>query len=383
MLLSIEIMITFPLTPPISPHSSLLSSVLTPHSSLQSSLLNPQSSKLRPLPTILVTIVFGYLVLVTGKPIIMPVVVAAFIATIINPLVVRLENWKINRMVATIAILVTGLMFIPLFVFVVFKQGEAIAADLPEITGKLNTWYQGIILFLDQQLGINAVEQAEYIQQGIERLFSSSGALIQGTMNATANMLAYFALMPIYIFFMILYKERFSDFLIAMHEPDERNRVDDMIEKVEGVVQNYVAGLALVVAIMAVLNVTGLLLLGIPYAVFFGILAALLAIIPYVGVLVGAVPPLLIALLMTDSLFYPAGVIVLFVIVQTLEGNVITPKIIGEKVSVNALAAILALVVGGFLWGAVGMILSIPLLGVAKVVLKTTKGGRPWAELMG
>ncbi len=330
----------------------------------------------------LVAIVFGYLVLTTGKPILMPLVVAAFLAIILNPLVRWLEKWKMNRMVAIIAILLIGLMFVPLFVFVLYKQGVAIAEDLPEITEKFMAWYQGIILFLDQRLGINATEQAEYLQQGIERIFSSSGSLLQGTMNASANMLAYLALMPVYIFFMILYKERFSGFLISMYKPDERNKVEEMIDKAEGVIQNYVAGLALVVSIMAILNVTGLLILGIPYAVFFGILAALLAVIPYIGVLIGAVPPLLIAFLMTDSLFYPIGVIVLFIVVQTLEGNFITPKVIGDKVSVNPFAAIVALVAGGFIWGAVGMILAIPLIGVAKVVVNTMKDGRAWVELL-
>jgi predicted PurR-regulated permease PerM len=313
----------------------------------------------------------------------MPLVVSALFAIIINPLVVRLEKWNINRIAAIIAILLIGLMFIPLFVFIVYKQGVAIAADLPEITIKFNEWYQGIILFLDQRLGINAAEQAKYIQQAIERLLSSSGALIQGTMNVTANMLAYISLIPIYIFFMVLYRERFNEFLIVMHTPAERDQVDDTIEKVEAVVQNYVAGLALVVTIMAILNVSGLLILGIPYAVFFGILAALLAVIPYVGVLIGAIPPVLIALLMTDSLFYPLGVVVLFIIIQTLEGNVITPKVIGDKVSVNPFAAIVALIIGGFLWGAIGMILAIPLLGIAKVVLGTTKAGRAWVGLVG
>lgn len=335
------------------------------------------------LATTLVTIVFAYLVLVTGKPILMPLVISAFLAIIVNPVVVRLEKWNINRIVAIIGVLLIGLMFIPLFLFIVVKQGVAISADLPEITGKFNEWYQGIILFLDQRLGVNAVEQAEYIQQGIERLLSGSGALIQGTINATANMLAYLSLIPIYIFFMVLYKERFYEYLIAMHAPDERDSVDHTIGRVEKVVQNYVAGLALVVTIMAILNVSGLLILGIPYAVFFGIFAALLAVIPYVGVLIGAIPPVLIAFLMTDSLFYPVGVVVLFIIIQGLEGNVITPKVIGDKVSVNPFAAIVALIIGGFLWGAIGMILAIPLLGVANVVLSTTRGGRPWVGLMG
>lgn len=366
----------FFLTPHLSPSP-------IPHSSPQSPILNPQFSKLLRLAATLVAIVFGYLILTTGKPILMPLVVAAFLAVIVNPLVVRLERWKFPRMLAILLIMLLVVMLVPLFGFVLYKQGVAIAEDLPEITEKFVNWYQGLVLFLDQRLGIDTTDQAAYIQQGLEQLFSSSGTFIQRTMNATANLLAYLALIPVYIFFMILYRERFSSFLIALHKPDERDQVDDMIGKVEGVVQNYVAGLALVVTIMAIMNVTGLLILGIPYAVFFGILAALLAVIPYVGVLIGAVPPLLLALLMTDSLFYPIGVIVLFVIVQTLEGNVITPKIIGDKVSVNPLAAMVALVVGGFLWGAIGMILSIPMLGVAKVVVANVRGGKPWAELIG
>jgi predicted PurR-regulated permease PerM len=86
---------------------------------------------------------------------------------------------------------------------------------------------------------------------------------------------------------------------------------------------------------------------------------------------------------MTDSLFYPIGVIILFVMVQSLEGNVITPKIVGDKVSINPLAAMVALVIGGFVWGAIGMILSIPLTGVLKVILKSMKGGQAWADVLG
>ena len=139
----------------------------------------------------------------------------------------------------------------------------------------------------------------------------------------------------------------------------------------------------MVVIIMAVLNVGGLLLIGIPYAVFFGIVAALLTIIPYVGIIIGSIPPIVIALIMTDSLFYPIAVIILFVVVQTLEGNFITPKVIGSKVSVNALAAMVALVIGGFLWGAIGMILSIPITGILKVILQQSPKTRPWALILG
>ena len=134
---------------------------------------------------------------------------------------------------------------------------------------------------------------------------------------------------------------------------------------------------------MATLNTVGLLLLGIKHAFFFGGLAALLTIIPYVGILIGSTLPILFALATTDSLWYPLGVLMVFVFVQFLEGNFITPNIIGNQVSINPFAAILGLFIGGMLLGVIGVIFALPILAILKVICDEIDSLKPIGYVLG
>lgn len=125
------------------------------------------------------------------------------------------------------------------------------------------------------------------------------------------------------------------------------------------------------------------MLLDIQHAVFFGVLAAVLTIIPYIGIFIGSLLPILFALVTKDSLWYPLGVALVFWFVQFLEGNFITPNIIGGRVSINPFAAILALFFGGMIWGPLGMILSIPVLAIIKVIFDVVKPLQPYGFLLG
>src|SRR5690606_21676847 len=115
----------------------------------------------------------------------------------------------------------------------------------------------------------------------------------------------------------------------------------------------------------------------------FGILSGILTIIPYVGIFIGAALPTLMALITKDSAWYAVGVIGVFAVVQFLEGNFITPRVTGSKVSINALAAIIALLLGGKMLGIAGMILAVPAIGILKIVLSYSKRLKPFVILLG
>ena len=104
--------------------------------------------------------------------------------------------------------------------------------------------------------------------------------------------------------------------------------------------------------------------------------------IPYVGITIGATFPALVALLTKDSGWYALGVIAVHGIVQFLEGNFITPKITGSKISINALAAIVALLVGGKIWGIAGMILAVPTVGILKILISYSTSLKPFVILL-
>ena len=178
--------------------------------------------------------------------------------------------------------------------------------------------------------------------------------------------------------FRSLYREKLRVFFENMTPGGDMKWKGD----VEGVVRGYISGLAIVVFIAGVLNSIGLLILGIDHAIFFGFLSGCLTIIPYVGIAIGATLPAILALITKDSMWYAVGVVGVHGFVQFLEGNFITPKITGSRISINAMAAILALLIGGKIWSIPGMILAVPTIGIVKILLSYSKSFKPLASLM-
>jgi predicted PurR-regulated permease PerM len=191
------------------------------------------------------------------------------------------------------------------------------------------------------------------------------------------------ALIPIYIFFFLFYREKYKKFIFRITPDDKMKRVNRVIENIQELVQSYLSGVLIVVAVLSVLNSVALLIIGVPYAIVLGILAAVLNIVPYVGVLAGSLIAASIAFITMDSIWYTVAVLASMTFIQFLDNNFITPNITGSKVSINPLAAIIALITGGILWGVPGMILFIPFAGILKAILDSIEELSPYGYLIG
>ena len=156
-----------------------------------------------------------------------------------------------------------------------------------------------------------------------------------------------------------------------------------MLTKVYNIQRNYLLGLTKVIFIVGTLNTIGLLILGITNPIFFGFLAAILLLIPYIGILIGSLIPAVIALATKDSAWYAFGVIAIFGFIQFLEGNFITPKITGSKVSINAFIAILSFILFSMLWGVEGMIVALPITATIKIVFDNVPKYQAYGFLIG
>jgi predicted PurR-regulated permease PerM len=110
------------------------------------------------------------------------------------------------------------------------------------------------------------------------------------------------------------------------------------------------------------------LLLGVPHAILFGFIASILTFIPYIGIIVGSLLPITMAWITYDSIWYPVSIVAIFTVVQYLEANVIFPVAVSSRLNVNTLIMLLAIFVGGLLWGVTGMILFVPFVGIAKLI---------------
>lgn len=335
-------------------------------------------------PLILIGLSLFVVILSYGKFILMPLAFSAFIAMMLNPIIRKFESWRMGR-AASIIILLTLLVVLLSGVLTLFTTQFVQFADrIPEVTEKLKSLSANGLTFLEETVEISEEQQTEYIQKGVDKLIDSSGNFFSSILTLTTDAFKVFGLLPIFIFFMLYYKEMYLVFFKkVLQNKSSHSEVEDLIERVQEVTQNYLVGLLSVIGILAILNTTGLFIIGLEHAIFFGVFASLLAVIPYIGIIIGALPPLLFALLLGDSLLTPVFVVIVFAVVQFLEGNFISPKIVGSKVSINPFVAIIALIVGGEIWGVAGMILFVPLIGILRVIFSEIQDLKPYGYLLG
>ena len=155
-----------------------------------------------------------------------------------------------------------------------------------------------------------------------------------------------------------------------------------VLGKVRYVIKVYILGLFIEMAIVAVMNCTGFLILGVKYAFLLGVIAALLNVIPYLGIFSACV----ISLLITSTTNTPGtvvGVGIVLLVVHLIDANIILPKVVGSKVKINVLATLLSVLVGNALWGIAGMFLFIPLIAVVKIIFDSAEELKPWGLLLG
>ncbi|MGY2134743.1 AI-2E family transporter [Hymenobacter sp. HD11105] len=315
--------------------------------------------------------------------VLLPLTFAALFTILLLPLCERFERWGLARVFAIILCLLLVIVALAAIVFAFGSQIAQFKAEIPKLQDRLVQYFDEIQQMLAQRFGIQPISKDELIDSSLQTAKKQAGGYLGATLNTTVDVLSVLTLVPIYMFCFLYYRDHIRQFMFRFVSPEKRTAVLHTVDSIRTVVQAYITGLLTVIVIVAILNAIGLLVLGVKFAIFFAVFASVLTIIPYIGILIGSALPALITLVETGSPLKALGVIGVFVFVQFLEGNFITPMITGSKVSINPMAAIIALILGGELWGTPGIIISIPLIAVIKVVLDSSKATEPFGFLLG
>ena len=315
--------------------------------------------------------------------ILLPLLFSAVFTLLLLPICRWLENRNVPRILAIILCLLL-LMAIFAGIIVAFaSQLTQFQSELPKLQVKMMEFFTEAQEWAHLKFGYQPMSVNDLKETTMKTLKKSGGSYLGTTLTTTTTALSNLAQVLIYIFCLLLYRDHLRQFMFRFVAPDKRTAVLHTVDNIQTVVQAYISGLLKVIVIVSILNGIGLLILDVKFAIFFAIFASVLAVIPYIGIMIGATVPAIITLVETGSPLQAALVIGVFVLVQFLEGNFITPMITGSQVSINPLAAILALILGNELWGTPGMILSIPLMAVIKVVLDANQVTEPWGFLLG
>ncbi len=322
------------------------------------------------------------ILLYIGASFFIPIVYGVFFAFLLKPLCDRIESIVRGRVLAilltflTVFLTIGGVItFFIVEIFEVVSEADGIMTSLRDSVLEVVNSFAALF-------GMGEREVFVMISDSVSNLTEAPIGLLTAGLSTSGEMLANFFLIVIYTFFFLLYSTALKRFTLGQMRGRIKLEGEATIREVQGVASNYLGGMLTVMLILGVLNSLGLYLIGVRFALVWGFLGALLAIIPYVGTFIGGLLPFLYSVATLDSFWQPIAVILLYIGVQSLEGNLITPKVVGNSVKINALAAVISLLFGALFWGIAGVILAIPLLAMVRVVLNHIDVTKPLALLL-
>jgi predicted PurR-regulated permease PerM len=334
------------------------------------------------LASLLIILFLGGYITIIGQSILSPIAFAALFSFLLLPISRWLERYISYIPLAIVLSMIIALL--PLIgLLVLFSvQFATVINDIPAIGRKLRSGLEQVISFVEQYVNLDTFSIEESLKSNFSQLIEAPLQILGQSLSSGSNILISILLTVLFTFFIMLYRTSFKNFFLMQFSRSKRDEAMVIMEQVERVLKEYLTGLLAVILILGVLNSIGLYLIGINYAAFWGFLAACLAIIPYIGTTLGGTFPFVYALATTGTLWQPAAVVLLYMSIQTLEGNFITPKVVGSSVSINPFAAIVFLFVGGMIWGVSGLILALPFVAVLKVVMEHIAPLQPVSELL-
>ncbi len=334
---------------------------------------------------VLLFLLLLFTLLYWGSSFLIPLALGSLLAMLLAPFTRQLERWKFPRLLASlVSVLLTVSIIITIF-SILINQLILLGRDLGSLEDRLPTMLENVYIYISDTFELSKEQQEGYLKNQLSLAAGGITNFATLLLRSLGGYLVNFMIVVTYSILLLLYRGRLKNFIIRLVRVQSREGVGEathIVEKTTQVASSYIAGIFIVVLILSVVNTAALYFIGIKHALFFGLLAGLLNLIPYIGSVMGSVFPVLYALLTHDtaSAAFIAGIY--FFVIQNVESYILTPNIAGAKVDLSPLATIFALLLGGFIWGVAGMVVFVPLLGIAKVVFDNVDELHPYGYLI-
>ncbi len=307
-------------------------------------------------------ILFTGVLMYVGKMLFIPLLLGLLIAIVLYPICRWLEMHKCPRSLAItaclliVAVLLGALLVLLFWQIILFgRDADALVRKLNETIPQLQEW------ITEKGIPMEKFDWNGNVTPSVRDFLSSFAA-------ATIDTLIMLFLTPVYTALFLYHRRSFVKFLQTIVPSAFQTNLAHILHQIIHTYFNYIKGMILVYLIVGILNSIGLMILGVRHAVLFGMLCAIMTIIPYAGIIISALLPITVVWLDTSNAWYPLGVIALFSFVQYLEANVIFPRVVGVSLNVSTFAILISIIAGGIVWGGAGMVLFIPAVAILKIV---------------
>ena len=294
-----------------------------------------------------------------------------------------MEKNKISKVLSIAISLIIAVGFIAGIIYFLSSQIAGFMQDIPSIKEHINEHFIALQHWIKDKIHISFQEQNEYLNEQANKLKETGTGYISHTFFSITEAVMLLILMPIYTFLLLFYKDHIRKFLFAVFKQQHTTGIQNVISQTKLMIRSYMVGLLIEMGIVATANSTGLALLGVKYAIFFGVLAAVLNLIPYIGMFTATLFTVLVSLTTTDNTSKIVWIVVIFYSIHIVDVNFLMPRIVASRLRINALISILGVVIGGTLTGISGLFLSIPAIGFIKIVCDEVEELKPWGMLLG
>ncbi len=299
------------------------------------------------------------------------------------PLCRFLEKIGINR---TLSSLMSTLVVFIVFggtLLIFITQANAFASEMPDLEEKVDSLIEHAQGGIESITSLTLSEQDAIIEEWSGEIIEKIEPFVTGFFGKVFSTAFSFLLVLIYVFLLLLYREKIFDFVMMYIAKSEEASAEETVTRISKVAFHYLWGRVQVILILGVLFFVTFILFGLPYALLFALFGAVITIIPYIGPLLSGVLPVLFSFVYFDStqkiVFFAAVVLA----IQLVESYVLEPLILGKEVKLNPMVVIISIVMGGIVWGLAGMILFVPIFAILKIISLDHPGLQPIAFLLG
>lgn len=308
-----------------------------------------------------------------------PLCIGGVLATVFLPFCNWIESKKVPKGIAVLLSLFGLLFIIFLLISLVGYQISELVSDAEILKEKAIESGTKIQKFIFNTLNISIKEQ-DKILKSEQPSYSN---LMQTMLGSMASFMSGIILMLVYFVFLLYYRNHIKKFLIQLVQKPQQEEMGEIIQSVAAVSQQYLIGLSKMIFLLWVMYGIGFSVLGVENAIFFAVLCGILEIIPFVGNITGTILTVLFAAINGVDSQVLIGIVIVYGIVQFIQGWILEPLIVGSQVKINSLFTILALVLGELLWGIPGIILAIPLTAMFKIICDHIEPMKAYGFLIG
>lgn len=330
-------------------------------------------------PAIIVATYFLFLGLTKAKGFFAPLITATILSLVVLPLSRKMEKKMKRPLAAILNSIFLFLISVGIMVLVSY-QIRSFTEDWPQIRETMQPKIEQFKNFALEHTPLDKEDIREAKKESSNA--GDTSERIKTFMSGLSSFLANYLLTFVYIFFLLNYRHVFKNFLLRIFPDEKRETVKTIIDKSVDVAPQYLIGKLMLMGLLAVLYSIGLGISGVNNFILVSVIAAVLTLIPYVGNIIGFTMAVAFGFLSSGDVSVLIGIALTFTITQFVESYVLQPYVVGERVDVHPFFVIVSVILGNMVWGIIGMILAIPVMGIITVVLLNINELKPFGILL-